>query len=442
MSEATSEQVAARGATSEQTAAREATSEQTAARGASAVATAAVADPEPRRRGQTVLLAAGVILLALNLRPLVVAVSPLVSTIRADTGMSAPMAGLLTTLPVLCFGLLAPLAPRLGRAVGIEPALLLTMVMIGAGAAVRLLPPLPALLAGTVLIGAGIALANVLIPSVIKRDFSDRVGMMTGLYTMTLSGGPAIAAGLTVPLAELTGWGWRPVLASWGLLAGLAIVVWLPQARRHTRVRAAQARAAAHPVRGLWRNPLAWAVTSYMGLQSLNFYASAAWLPTLLATAGLTKAAAGGMLALASLVSIVGAFLAPTLAGRGVRPGLLVLVGTASSAAGLIGVLVSPATGAYVWMSLQGTGTGMAISLALLFIVQRAPDIRHAAQLSSMAQCFGYILAGIGPFVLGAVHDATGGWTIPLLLLIALLVPQAAAGLLAARDRHVSGSTP
>ncbi|HWN34713.1 MAG TPA: MFS transporter, partial [Pseudonocardia sp.] len=192
---------------------------------------------------------------------------------------------------------------------------------------------------------------------------------------------------------------------------------------------------------GLWRNPMAWAVTGYMGLQSLSFYAAAAWLPTLLATAGLSKAAAGGMLALSSLVSIAGAFIAPTLAGRGVRPGLLVVVGTVSSAAGFVGVLVSPASGAYVWMSLLGIGTGMAISLALLFIVQRAPDIRHAAQLSSMAQCFGYILAGIGPFVLGAVHDATGGWTIPLLLMIALLVPQATAGIIAAKDRHVT-STP
>jgi CP family cyanate transporter-like MFS transporter len=436
MSEATSEQITARDATSERTAARGAASEQTAARGVTAVADA---EPAPRRRGQTVLLAVGVVLLALNLRPLVVAVSPLLSTIRADTGMSATMAGLLTTLPVLCFGLLAPLAPRLGRAVGIEPGLLITMVMIGAGAAVRLLPPLAALLAGTVLIGAGIALANVLIPSVIKRDFHTRVGMMTGLYTMTLSGGPAIAAGLTVPIAELTGWGWRPVLASWGLLAALAVIVWLPQARRHTRVRAAEARAAAHPVRGLWRNPLAWAVTSYMGLQSLSFYASAAWLPTLLATAGLSKAAAGGMLALSSLISIAGAFIAPTLAGRGVRPGLLVVIGTVSSAIGFSGVLVSPTAGAYAWMALLGIGTGMAISLALLFIVQRAPDIRHAAQLSSMAQCFGYILAGIGPFVLGAVHDATGGWTVPLLLLIALLVPQAVAGMIASRDRHVAG---
>jgi len=150
-------------------------------------------------------LALGVILLALNLRPLVVAVSPLVGVIRADTGMSAATAGLLTTLPVLCFGALAPLAPRVGRRLGVELTLLLTMVVITAGAAVRLLPPVATLMAGTVLIGAGIALANVLLPSVIKRDFPTRTGTMTGLYTMTLSGGPAIAAGTTIPLVQATG---------------------------------------------------------------------------------------------------------------------------------------------------------------------------------------------------------------------------------------------
>jgi CP family cyanate transporter-like MFS transporter len=386
--------------------------------------------------------AVGVVLLALNLRALVVAVAPLLSMIRADTGMSAATAGLLTTLPVLCFGLLAPLAPRLGRRVGIEPALLLAMVAIGAGAAVRLLHPMAALLAGTVLIGAGIALANVLIPGVIKRDFPARAGMMTGLYTMTLSGGPALAAGLTVPIARVTGLGWRPVLALWGLPSVLAIAVWLPRAARRTRARAAQNRAAARPVRGLWRDPTAWAVTCYMGLQSLIFYSTAAWLPTLLADAGMSAAAAGAMLSLTGLVSVAGAFAAPVLAGRGVPPRLLVVIGTAFYSVGLAGLLVAPVAGAYLWMLLLGVGTGMGISLAMLFIVQRAPDTRHAAQLSSMAQCLGYLLAAIGPFALGAAHQLSGGWAVPLLLLAAMLLPQTVAGVTAARDRHVTGREP
>jgi MFS transporter, CP family, cyanate transporter len=393
-----------------------------------------------RTRAATVLLAGGVILLALNLRPLVVAVGPMLGVIRADTGMSATVAGLLTTLPVLCFGLFAPLAPRLARRGGVEPALLVTISMIVAGAALRLAPPLAALLLGTVLLGAGIAMANVLIPSVIKRDFPDRVGLMTGLYTTMLCVGPAAAAGLTVPIARATGLGWRPALALWGLLAVAALLVWLPQVRRHTRLRAAEAGAAAHPVRGLWRNRLAWTVTVYMGLQSLTFYSIVAWLPTRLADAGMSSELAGATLSVSSLVSMAGALGAPALIARGLRPGLLAAGGAGVYAVALVGFLVAPLRGAYLWAALLGIGQGLAISLAVLFIVHRSPDNRHAAQLSSMAQCFGYVLAAAGPFVLGAVHQLSGGWAAPLLLLTATLLPQALAGIGAARDRHVSGT--
>lgn len=388
------------------------------------------------RRGE-VWLAVGVILLALNLRPLVVAIAPLLQVIRADTGMSATEAGLLTTVPVLCFGLLAPFAPVLGRRLGIEPALLAAMLVILVGDLVRLAPWPVALFGGTVLIGTGIAVANVLIPSVVKRDFPGRVAAMTGLYTMTLSGGPALAAGLTLPLTQVTGLGWRPALGLWGLLAVVAIVVWLPQVRRHTRVRAEEASAQAHPARGLWRSPLAWAVTGYMGLQSLSFYTLAAWLPTVLVSAGMSGGLAGAMLSVWNVVSIGAAFLAPRLAGRGIPAGLLVLAGVGSHLLALAGLLVAPIAGVYLWVTLLGIATGSAISLALLFIVQRAPDTRHAAQLSSMAQSYGYLLAATGPFALGALHDLTAGWTIPLLLLAALLLPQALTGLAAARDRHV-----
>jgi MFS transporter, CP family, cyanate transporter len=391
------------------------------------------------RARSTLWLGVGVILLALNLRALVVAVSPLLDMIRADTGLSAGAAGLLTTVPVLCFGVLAPLAPRLGRSLGLEPALLLTMVMITAGAAVRLLPPIAALLAGTVLIGAGIALANVLLPGLIKRDFPHKVGLMTGLYTMTLSAAPALAAGLSVPLAQATGLGWRPVLAAWGVLAVVAIIVWLPQVRRHTRVSAAEARAAEHPVRGLWRNRVAWTVTLFMGLQSMTYYTLVAWLPTLLVDAGMSEQAAGLMLSLASVVAIAGAFVAPVLASRMRRRAVIVVVSTGLYAVGLAGLWIDPVGGSYVWMVLIGLGVGTAISLALLYIVQRAPDTRHTAQLSSMAQSVGYVLAAFGPLVLGVVHEATGGWTIPLLLLIVALVPQALNGVLAGRDRYVAG---
>ncbi|MFD9884696.1 CynX/NimT family MFS transporter [Streptomyces alboflavus] len=384
-------------------------------------------------------LGLGVVLLALNLRPALVAVSPLADTIRADSGMSAAATSLLTALPLLCFGLLAPVAPRLGRRFGTERTLLATMVLICAGTALRMLDAVVALFAGTVVIGAGIAVANVLLPGLIKRDFPGRAGLMTGLYSMSLFGGAALAAGVTLPVQEASGMNWRTTLACWGALAVVAVVVWLPQLRARARDGAAAARQAAHPVRGLWRSPLAWQVTGYMGLQSLNYYAAAAWLPTLLKDAGMSAGDAGWMLSFSSLLGIAGSFVAPVIVGRRVRSGTLAVLGAVLCAIAYAGLLAAPVDAAYLWMSLLGLGQGAAISLALLFIVQRAPDARLVAPLSSMAQCFGYILAATGPAVLGAVHDASHDWTLPVVLLLVLLVPQVAVGLGAARNRHVAG---
>ncbi|MYS22151.1 MFS transporter, CP family, cyanate transporter [Streptomyces sp. DvalAA-14] len=389
-----------------------------------------------------VLLAVGIMVLALNLRTSIVAVSPMLDTIRHDTGMSTAAAGLLTTLPLLCFGLLAPLVPRLGRRFGTEPVLLATMVTICAGTALRLVPSAPALLGGTVVIGAGIAVANVLLPGLIKREFGSRVGLMTGLYSMSLSLGAALAAGITVPLGRLAHTDWRTTLAMWGLLAVVGLIVWAPQVRRRTRRAATGVGAAVRPVRGLWRHPVAWLVTAFMGLQSLGFYALTAYLPTVLTDAGMSQDSAGWMLSLANLLGIVGAFCAPVLAARGVRPAVLATVTTVFTACGLTGLTLAPVSGVYAWIVVLGLGQGATFSLAMLFIVLRAPDGRHAAQLSGMAQCCGYLLAAAGPLALGAVHQMSGGWTVPLVALLALLVPQTVAGLGAARNRHAAPEQP
>jgi MFS transporter, CP family, cyanate transporter len=391
-------------------------------------------------RGMTpragLFLAVGVILLALNLRPAIVAASPLLDTIRADTGMSTTTAGLLTTLPLLCFGLLAPLAPRAGRTIGMERTLLLCMGLIAVGTALRIVPSMGPLLGGTVVVGIGIALANVLLPGVIKRDFPHRIGLMTGLYSMSLYGGAALAAGITVPLGRAAHLGWRPSLAVWGLLALIAMIVWIPQTVGGRNARTAAGGAGgAQAVRGMWSHPVAWVVTAFMGLQSLGYYASTAYLPTMFTDAGMPQGTAGWLLSFSSLLGIVGAFLCPVLAARGVHPGLLALVGALLTGGGFAGMATAPVGGAYLWMVILGLGQGAGISLAMLFIVLRSPDGRHAAQLSSMAQCCGYLLAAAGPLALGAVHQATSGWTVPLVLLLAFLVPQAAAGLGASRSR-------
>ncbi|CAB3749713.1 CynX/NimT family MFS transporter [Paraburkholderia humisilvae] len=402
---------------------------------ATSVVSPASQPPDARAR---LLLAVGVIALALNLRPSIIAVSPMLNLIRHDTGMSTAVAGLLTTLPLLCFGLLAPIAPWLARRCGIESVLCATMVAVCVGTAIRDVPSMPALLGGTVVIGAGIAVANVLIPAIIKRDCGPDIGLMMGLYSMSLSIGAALAAGVTVPLARAAHTDWRTTLALWGWLAAAALVAWVPQLRRQRRRQPARTSPATQPVRGMWTHPVAWLVTAFMGLQSFGYYATTAYLPSILIDAGLSAGEAGWMLSLANLLGIVAAFVAPTLAVRAGRPGLLAVLVATLTASGLAGLIFAPASFAYGWILLLGLGQVAAFSLALLLIVLRTPDGRHAAQLSSMAQCCGYLLAAAGPLAIGAVRQASGGWSAPLVVLLILLVPQTVVGLGAARSRYAA----
>jgi MFS transporter, CP family, cyanate transporter len=254
-----------------------------------------------------------IVLVAANLRPAVVGVGPLLAEIQASERLSGTAAGVLTALPLLCFGLLAPLAPVLARRIGIERALLVALVVLCVGFPVRSSGPIPALYAGTVLLGSTIAIGNVLLPGLIKRDFARHTGIMTGLYTMAISGGGALAAGITVPVASAAGLDWRAALGAWGLFALVALVCWLPQVRR------VDLPADSRPVGGLWRDALAWQITAYMGLQSLGFYALSAWLPVVFIDRGYDPAAAGWLLAMASIMGAGGSLTAPVLASTSAR---------------------------------------------------------------------------------------------------------------------------
>ncbi|MEJ2867173.1 MFS transporter [Actinomycetospora sp. OC33-EN08] len=389
-------------------------------------------------RTRSILLALAVLLIALNLRPAVVAVSPLVAQIRADLGISSAVAGLVTTLPVLCFGLLAPVAGRLARRIGLETTLWAALLVLTAGMLVRLVPTLPPLLLGSLLVGVAIAIGNTLMPVVVKRDFPHRTGAMTGAYSTMISAGGALSAAVMVPIEQATGLGWRPALALWAIGAVLAVAAWSPWVLRARRA-AAAAPAAPRPapVRGLWGSPLAWQVTLLMGLQSLQFYSFTAWAPTLFVERGRTPAEAGLLLSVTGLASLVTSALTPVLATR--RPTQFHLVGllVALWVVGYLGLLLAPDGSAPVWMVLIGLGQGVGISLGLTLITLRSPDAAHTSELSGMAQGVGYVVAAAGPFALGAVRDATGGWTWPVVTLLVLLVPLALAGFGAARDRHV-----
>ncbi|WP_216870880.1 CynX/NimT family MFS transporter [Modestobacter excelsi] len=382
-----------------------------------------------RTRGGLVLLVVAIVVVALNQRPAVVGVAPVLTDLRADTGLSSALAGLLTTLPVLCFGAFAPVAPRLARRIGLETAVAVSLLLLVAGIALRLLSPVWLLYGGSLVAGAAIAIANVLMPAYVKREFA-RPGAVMGAYSASLNVGAAAAAGLTVPIGLALGAGWRVALASWLVLALAAVVLWVPVAGvRGTRTAPDDA--------GSWsllRRPLARQVTAFLGLQSVQFYSVAAWLPTLLADAGVPVGEGGLLLAASNVVGAVGALLAPAVAGRMRTQRPLVVAVLVAYVGGLTGLLVAPDSGTVVWVALFGLAQGSGFALALTLIVLRSATPLVAARLGGVAQCVGYLVAAAGPVVLGALHDATGDWGWPLGLLLVLLVPMGLVGWGASRD--------
>ena len=386
-----------------------------------------------RSRTGLLLLLGAVVAVALNQRPAVVAVAPVLGDLRSDTGLSSAMAGLLTTLPVLCFGAFAPIAPRLARRIGLETAVGLSLLLLAGGIALRLLSPVALLYAGSVLAGAAIALANVLMPAYIKREFR-RPGAVMGLYSASLNVGAAAGAALTIPLAGALQLDWRSALGLWLVLALVALGLWLPVAGTGSAARTSEPLPEGQGSWSLLRRPLARQVTAYLGLQSVQFYALAAWLPTLLADAGVPVSEGGLLLGLANLAGAAGALLAPAQAGRMRSQRPLVLAVTVAYVVGLGGLLLAPVDGTLVWVAAFGLAQGSGFALGLTLIVLRSPTPLTAARLGGVAQCLGYLLAAAGPLVLGALHDATGGWEWPVALLLALVAPMTWAGWGAARD--------
>lgn len=380
-------------------------------------------------------LAAALLLAAVNLRLTVAAIPPVLDQIRQSTGLSAAGAGLLTGAPVFCFGLAALAAPRLIRRFSMGPLLGMALLTVTAGAVIRLEPSVYSLFLGTVLLGCGIAVGNVLLPGLVKRDFPSHRVLMTTLYSVALSGGAALAAALTVPIEHTTGAGWRVAVAAWGVPALIAVALWAP----HVREEAARGDSGEHGavVHGLWRDPLAWCVSGFMGLQSFGFYATLNWLPTIVEAHGISEAHAGLLLSLSSIAGMAGALSAPSLERRIAHKSAAVVVSVGALLAGYTGLLVSPGALTYAWCVLFGVGQGATLALALGYIVARAPDSRHAAQLSMMAQSSGYLIASAAPFAMGALHGATHSWNAPVVMLLVSLVPLLATGLLASQSRHV-----
>jgi MFS transporter, CP family, cyanate transporter len=394
------------------------------------------------------LLAGGVILVAINLRPAAASVGPVLHRIQADTGLSSGWAGALTTLPVLCFGLLAPLAPPLAHRLGVHTAIAVAMMALVAGMLLRLVPGDAFLFAGTALAGAAIATGNVLLPVIVRRDFPGRTGTAMALYTTSLIGFAALSAGTTVPLANGLGGGWRPGLGIWAAPAAVAALAWLPALVRRDVNGSARAGDGTPPtpppriptVRPLLRQPLAWQVTLFFAVQSGGFYATLAWLPDIFRSHGASDSRAGFLLSLSIVVGLLTSTTLPGLAGRMRDQRSLVVVCTTVWAIGLIGILVAPMSAPYLWAVLLGLGQNSTFPLALMLIVLRGGALASTEGLSTLSQSVGYVLAAIFPLAVGAMHGAAGSWTPPLILLLALLVPQFVFGLAASRNRQLAAA--
>jgi CP family cyanate transporter-like MFS transporter len=387
-----------------------------------------------RIRGLLLVLA--IVLLAANLRPALTSVAPLIGQIRTDTGVSNGVAGLLTGLPLLAFAVLSPIAPRLARRFDMERVLLASLLVLAVGILLRSAGVVAALFLGTAILGAAIAVGNVLLPSLVKREFPERTGLMTSTYTTALAVSAAIAAGASFPIAYQVDIGWRGSLALWALLALVAAVAWFPQIRSADPANASTG--TSRGVTGLWGSVLAWQVTLFMGLQSLGYYVVLTWLPEILQEeVGVSASQAGWMLALAQVVVSPAMFIAPVLADRRPSQYSVVVAAVTLTGVGTLGLLVAASTATVLWIVLLGLGQGACFSLALTFFALRAPDSEHAAALSGMAQSIGYLLAAGGPFLFGLLRDATHAWTAPLTLLVAVTVCLLITGLGAARDAHV-----
>lgn len=383
--------------------------------------------------GNKLLLIVGILFIAATLRVTFTGIAPLLDAIRAEYQLTTAQTGLLTTLPLLAFGLVSPLAAGVARRFGIERSLLLAMVIICLGIGLRSLPSAAWLYIGTALIGCGIALGNVLLPGLIKRDFSGHVARMTGAYSITMGAAAAAGSAMVVPLA-LAGFGWRGALLLLMVFPLLALLLWLPQARRQATTPMTGSGAAHN--QGIWRSALAWQVTLFLGINSLVYYVIVGWLPAILQSMGYSEAQAGSLHGLLQLATAAPGLAIPLVLHRlKDQRGIAVLVAL-MCVVSTLGLWLLPGQ-AVIWTLIFGFGSGATMILGLTFIGLRASSAHQAAALSGMAQTIGYLLAACGPPLIGKIHDAYGDWHIPLIIVALIAVVMALFGALAGRAREI-----
>lgn len=423
-----------------------------------ALAPARALGAAPVRAWATRLIVAGIVLTALNLRPAITSLGALLEEVRAGLGMSGSVAGLLTSVPPLCFAVFGVMAARLARRFGAGTVVCAGMLAIATGLAVRpYTGSVAGFLAASALALMGIAVSNVLMPVIVKRWFPHRVGTMTGLYSMALALGTSAAAAVTVPITDALGGSWRTGLAVWAGLAAAAVLPWLvlgrtrnggagegggvPPEPRGESLRSALAERPKEPTPGgpaprVARSRTARALAVFFGLQATAAYITMGWMAQIFRDAGVDAGTAGLLLAATMVMGVPLAFVIPRLAARLPHQGPIVVAIGLCGLAGYAGLYLAPAGGAWVWAVLMGV-SNCAFPLALTMVGMRARTGAGVAQLSAFAQSTGYLISIPGPLLVGVLYQHSGGWGLPLALMAGLMVPQIVAGVLAGRNRTV-----
>lgn len=371
---------------------------------------------------------------AVNLRAPIVVVGPVLEPIMATLGVGAGSASLLTAAMIVCFGVLSPLAPGLAARLGLDRAMALVLALIALGGVLRGVEAFTVMMLGTLLVGAGIACGNVFMPSLVKRDRADKIGATMGLYTVTLGVGSTLAAGTAVPLMRLAG-SWSAPIWLW---AGVALATALGWALIAARRPPLAPGGRTPRISALFRSPVAWTLTVFMGMQSLEYYTLQTWIAKLASDAGVPDATAGAMLSLVNLTTIPASYVIARLAARLERHSALAVALSALVGVAIVGLWLAPTFSPLLWSVVLGVGQGGCFSLALTLIVLRTRESHHAAMLSGMSQSVGYLVAASGPLLFGALQGASGGWHASLVFLLLLLVVQGTAGYLIGRPRMVA----
>ena len=383
------------------------------------------------------MLVVGVLALGYNLRGAITSLPPVFPELQNSLGLSATAISILAAAPVICFGVVSGFAAVLARRAGEERVLLGAIIVLVVGLGARGAAPAALLFPGTIAASGAIAVMNVLLSSLIKRRWPERAGFLIGLYISALSAGAIVGSLVSVPLWQGTGGSVALTLGWLAAPAALAALLWLPQlssGRGDTPYR----KPAGHrsTARGaLYRRAVTWHVTLFMGMQSLVYYATLSWLPTMLRDRGESAAGAGDLLALMGVGNLAVSLLVPVAAQRMRSQVTLVVPTVIAVAGGLAALLYAPLGGAVAWALILGAGQNASLALAIFFTTARTPDAATAASLSSFAQAVGYLLASAGPLEVGLLHSATGGWTLPVAVLFAFCAVMLASGILAARPR-------